>query len=258
MCAMSKRESESAIGSGESSCRYLERHWPDVIADDPAVTLAPDVVAHLASCMRCQAQRQSFQRLGVTLAATPRGRTPRPGWDARVLGQLARRDRARPRPRLLWAGALSLALAAATGFVLFTRPAPPQSPWSVPFEVEVLAGQAENFRAGPRQEGGLPAAAVAPGDRLSIRFAVQGSAHADVRVFRARELVFTCAHSTACQRQGDKLEVLVPLSLAGRYEALLVWSRAPLPEPAPGAAEDAARLLAAGARVQALDPILVR
>jgi hypothetical protein len=48
------------------------------------------------------------------------------------------------------------------------------------------------------------------------------------------------------------------LSLAGRYETLLVWSQRPLPEAASGAAEDAARLVGAGARVQVLDPIVVR
>jgi hypothetical protein len=255
MRAMSVNRSE---GATDPSCQVIERHWPDVIAGDPAVVLAPDVVAHLATCARCQSRREAYRRLGVTLAKTPGGRRPAAGWDARVLARLASpRDRARRASRLLWAGALSVALVAATALVLFLRP-PPQTPSSLPVEVAVLAGEAETFRAGPRQEDGQPTGTAAPGDRLSIRFAVAGVAHAEVRVFRAHELVFTCARGAACRRQGDRLEALVPLPLAGRYESLLVWSRGPLPAPAAGAVEDAARLVDAGARVQMLDPIVVR
>jgi hypothetical protein len=257
MRAMSPTDSEN---TGQT-CQLLERHWLNMDDPQPQEPLAPDLIAHLATCPSCQARRQSYQRLIGRLAQPPRGRGPRPGWSAEVLAKL----RSRPTPRrpvrsrvAAWGAGGSLVLAAAVAIAIFVRTPEPIPPWTLPVETAVRPVRQAVLRAG---EDGQPGGTAAPGDQLSIRFVVRGAARADVRVYLGRELVFTCAHGEGkgvCQREGDRLAALVPLSLAGRYEPLLVWSDHPLPSPAEGSAEDAARLVGAGARVQALDPIVVR
>jgi hypothetical protein len=244
------------------TCRLLERHWLNMDDPQPQEPLDSDLIAHLAACPSCQARRQSYQRLIGRLAQPPRGPGPRPGWSAQVLATL-RRSRPTPRrPRrsrvAAWAAGGSLVLAAAAAIAIFVRAPEPIPPWTLPVEIAVRPARQAVLRAG---EDGRPGGTAAPGDQLSIRFVVRGAARAEVRVYLGRELVFTCAADEGkgvCKREGDRLAALVPLSLAGRYEPLLVWSDHPLPPPAGGSAEDAARLVGAGARVQALDPIVVR
>jgi hypothetical protein len=204
--------------------------------------------AHLAGCETCQAHRRSHQRLTEWLGEPPAGPGPTAGWEARVL------ERVRPRPRLLrrplvW-GALGGTLAAAAALFIVLRPADP-APWLRIPEVGIIESRSAQLRGG--------SLAAAPGDTLSIRAPRGRFPTLELRVFRGGELVFRCPGRDGCDRAGNQLAARVPLTFPGQYQALLVWAGAgPLPAPAASVEDDAARLIAAGAHVQALDPIAVR
>jgi hypothetical protein len=95
-----------------------------------------------------------------------------------------------------------------------------------------------------------------PGDELVFDASTGGAAHAEVRLYREdRELVLRCP--PGCTREGDRVKGRVPLPSVGRYQAYVVASDRPLPEPAPTLAEDTERLLREGARVSLGQPAQV-
>jgi hypothetical protein len=244
------------IASGSGSCDWLEREGYLLVVDGAGEKPWAAAEAHLAGCRACQACRQSYARLIEQLKAAEPGSDARSGWQAEVLARLPAGPPSPGRRRpVLWAVAASTVAAACALVILIRRPVP--APWSQRAEVEIISDGSRHYRSA-RAEGRPSSRIAAPGDRLSIRVADGQYAVVELRVFRGGQVVFRCAGQEPCRRQGGQLSALVPLALAGRYQPLLVWSGGPLPEPAAGITEDAARLLEAGARVQVLDAVTVR
>jgi hypothetical protein len=256
-----------------------------------------DAETHLAGCPHCQARRRSLEKLIGWIAEPSRlARGPRPGWEDEVIarieaaaavvasasppapaaaGEAAREGGAaagvaappigpgvrpssttpvsgkRRRPAV-WAGAAVALAAAAVAVLVPTLRRPEPAPWAPVAQVEIVRDKSRTYRAAG------DSSTAAPGDSAAISFATGELAVVELRVFRGTELVFRCPGREQCRVAGGQLSAMVPLFVAGRYEPLIVGARDPLPPPAPGAAEDAARVVAAGGRVQVLDPIAVR
>jgi hypothetical protein len=139
--------------------------------------------------------------------------------------------------------------------VLFALRGPAPPPWRLPPQIDVVPAAAAHHRGKPA----ATAAVAAPGDEVTVRWAHGGQPLTELRVWRGGELVFRCAgNDPRCPRRGRWITARVPLSLAGVYQPLLVWNAGPLPPPAGGATEDEGRIVAAGGRVLAVDPIAVR
>jgi len=211
--------------------------------------------AHVLACPDCGAQRRALERLAPVLRAGPPDLAPPAGWQQRVLAAAdATPGRARPRRArgpLLWAIPL---FAAAAAILLFLRP---QGDLPAPaLDWTIVPADGRRLRGGAPGEDGRNETASA-GDHLKVWGPIPAGARFELRVFRGSELVFRCP--PGCGAREGRLEVDVPLGVAGRYDAFVAVARGQLPDPGGGGrAADLARVVAAGGRVFELPALTVR
>lgn len=202
---------------------------------------------HFDTCPACRQARADYQRMVRENRALDAEIEPPPGWQARVWGEIGRRQEARKRSRnrlLLWAPA-----AAAAGLLvaLALRLVP-----LAPAEgLRVVVEPGESVRRGVEAQ---------PGDRLLLEAQVGEAARAELRIYRNdRELVLRCSTREPCRRRGDVLEAHLVLPSVGTYQPLLLVSDAPIPAPTSGGLDaDAEAALETGARVELGDAVRVR
>lgn len=190
---------------------------------------------HFASCPDCLSARDAYERLGEEISAAGTGLDPHVAWQADVWAALDARRRSRPRGRSWWLLAPVAAAAGLAAVVLFLRPPPPAA--LIALDVAVIGGE------GPARRG----TEAHTGDRLHLRAATGGAAHAELRVYRGeRVLLLRCSTEPPCRRRGPVLEADVELPSIGSYQPLLLTSERPLPEPGAGLDSDVDAVLTAG------------
>jgi hypothetical protein len=235
----------------EGQCDLIERDGATLM-----VGAAGDREAqgHIASCASCRTRARSYDRLIEWLHEAPPGRGPLPGWEVAIVARLRPVAPGRQQRQSTFWLAVSGGAIAAAAVVLLLWPRPGTPPWSEKLQIAIVQNEGAHYRSGASPS---PVRA-APGDQVAIDFATGGFAQVELRVFRGGQLVFRCP-GPGCSRRANRMSARVPLPVAGQYQLLLIWARnGALPEPAGGPAEDAGRLVAAGARVRVLDAIAVR
>lgn len=201
---------------------------------------------HVTTCPDCRRSADTYRRLQAGLASTGADYQPRPDWQARTWAAIARgQDRRRPWLRTLVPAAIGTCVVA-----LLLIPQWPRAPLVPTLEVEVRPLASGPARRGT--EAGL-------GDRLLLRARTGGASHAELRVYlNDAELVLRCSSKPPCRRQDEMLRATLALNALGTYQSLLLVSDHPLPAPVEDLDGDAGRALAAGARVELGEAVLVR
>lgn len=212
---------------------------------------------HFDTCPDCAGAKGKYEWLRRELAAVDEGIEEPAGLEARVwarialqapaerasLGTGARAWIARMAPaRLLrsgLAGALAVGLAA---FFLWPRPA--AVPLAPSLAMDIVNG-AVVVRGRSAQ----------PGNVLRLLATTGTSKYAEVRVYRAENLVLHCSSEPPCRREGDRIEVDAPIKAPGRHELILLLSDAPLPKPQSGFDADMEAAAKAGAQIIAAAPV---
>ncbi|MCP4654663.1 MAG: hypothetical protein GY856_04495 [bacterium] len=201
---------------------------------------------HFTTCPDCRRTADTYQRLQAGLASTGAEYQPRPDWQARTWAAIARGRERRRR----WLRTLVPAAIGACVLALLLIPQLPRAPIAPALEVEVLPPASGPARRGT--EAGL-------GDRLLLGARTGGASHAELRVYlNDSELVLRCSSEPPCIREDETLRAALELSSLGTYQSLLLVSDNPLPAPAEDLDGDAGRALAAGARVELGEAVLVR
>lgn len=269
-----------------SSCRRYEEEG--LLLEEQGRPLPP----HFSACPDCRAARETYGRLREDLRELGEGEGPAAGWEERVRARI--RDRPSPPSpgprapgagttaggRLLggkrrfrrWAPPLTLA-AALILLALLPRwdlrtPPPIPAPAATPKLEATLVRGPETFRG----------VAAQPGDTLVLEAAAQSGRFVEIRLYRGeRDLLARCGSGLAegsgswtggpssaaegsprCRREPGSLRLEVPLRAPGRYHPVLLDSAVPLPDPAAGLDDDTARAVAAGARLDLGDELVVR
>jgi hypothetical protein len=215
---------------------------------------APD--AHVLSCPECLARWRALERLGPALRQEPPVKPLPPQWKARVLAAAGEPSSPRRRwSRAVWLTPVLAAASIALVLTVVRRGDRTDDLGRPTLDFALVAADSRRTRGHESGEPTVPTAAV--GDRLKLFGAAPAGGHFEVRVYRnGGELVFRCP--PGCRVDGGRFEVDVPLQAPGRYEAFAAMSRKELPPPAPGKAEDAARIGRAGGRVLEVPAIEVK
>jgi len=175
---------------------------------------------------------------------------PAPGWEDRAVERWRRevkpRRTAKPPQRVSWrpiAAAVAVATVAAL-VLLIPRCGGGESP----------ALEVAWEHMGPQSRQDEPAI----GDTLQARVRVD-KPHVELRVYRDRVLIARCPGDDRCRRDGAGLSIKLVMDVAGRYEAIGLSSREPLPPPqATGLDVDELAARERGARVESKQPITIR
>jgi hypothetical protein len=175
---------------------------------------------------------------------------PAPGWEDRAVERWRRegkpRPTAKPPRRVPWRPiAAVMAVATAAALVLLI-------PRCGDRELPGLQVAVERTGTPNRQD------APAIGDTLRAHVRVDGP-HVELRVYRDQVLVARCPGDERCRRDGANLSIGLVMDGPGRYEAIGLWSREPLPPPqATGLEVDVLTARERGARVESWPPITAR
>jgi hypothetical protein len=227
---------------------------------------------HFATCPDCQRARGSYERLTKLLSA-PGELLESAKWEAGVWekalppagtersSQSLGRQKAGWKKRWLVAAAAAAAILLGVGQMM-RRPAPRATSTPIPlaFHLELAPRRAADtpVRRGSPPSPGSSGGTIflQPGDELVFDVAAGNARYAEVRLYREdRELQLRCP--PGCRRDGDHLLGRFTLPAIGRYQAYLVASENPLPDPEPTLAEDTARLVRSGARIALSPPMQV-
>lgn len=197
---------------------------------------------HFSSCPDCLAARAAHDRLREGLSAVGEEHRPPANWQARVWERIEARRQRRRRWRPWWT--VLAGVAALLAFLLVRLPG--QGPPGLQVEVESRPGVRRGVEA-------------RPGDLLRLAATTGGARHAELRVYRNDvELVLRCSTERPCSRRGAGLSAALVLDGVGRYQALLLLSRDPLPSAASDLETDTRAALAAGADVELGREVSVR
>ncbi len=198
--------------------------------------------AHYDTCADCGQARQAYARVVEELGRT-REVLPPPGWEARVFEELDARRRGRGPHWVKRLAVAAVVVVAGAAPFLMRKGASPVLPLRL--SVEVMADEHAQLRG----------QAAHAGDRLKLLAQVTPGENAELRVWREGELVLRCPGAALCRQEGAALSGELKLPAVGRYQALVVSSPKQLAPPLPRYADDAAALLAAGARVEMAEPV---
>lgn len=200
---------------------------------------------HFATCPDCRRAAAAYERIRAELRCAGAGFEPPPDWQARTWAAIARRQKPRHR-RWLWT-LVPAGLAVLAGVLLIPRA--PQAPLGPSLAVEILPATGVVRRG---TEAGR-------GDQLLLRATTGGAPYAELRVYlNDSELVLACSSEPPCTREDGSLRARFELSSIGTYQSLLLLSDQPLPPSTGGLDGDAGAAIAAGARVELGEAVLVR
>ena len=201
---------------------------------------------HFTTCADCQAARAAYDRLREGLAAVGDHLQPPAGWQERVWTAIEERQK-HPRSRWLWIVAPAALAASLAGLLLVRLPGP--GPIPAALHLEVVAGGAAVRRGVEAQ----------PGDRLRLQATTGGAPNAELLVYRNDvDLILRCSTEPPCSRRGEELRASVVLDGVGRYQSLLMTSKAALPPVASDLEKATSAALAAGAEVELGPEVVVR
>lgn len=191
--------------------------------------------SHFETCQDCLQARADYEQLAADLSALGSEDEPPADWQAQTWNRIdARQKRSSLRPRVSWLA--PLVAAAAVTFLILRTPTPLKVPDRFEVFVESGSGVSRSLDA-------------KPGDRLVLRGPTHDAVYAELRVYRDdRELILHCSTEPPCQREAGVLAATIELPTVGRYQAVLLLSESPLPEPTgDGLSSDAASVLILGA-----------
>jgi len=175
---------------------------------------------------------------------------PAPGWEDRAVERWRReakpRRAAKPPRRVPWrpiAAVAAMATVAALALLI---------PRCGDRKLPALVVKLE--RTGPQSR--QPGPAIDDTLNASVRV---DEPYVELRVYRDRVLIARCPGDDRCRREGARLSIKLVMDVAGRYEAIRLSSREPLPPPqATGLEVDELRWKEPGVHEAREPPITVR
>lgn len=169
---------------------------------------------HFTQCAECRNAASAYDRLKTALTRLEPVYRPPPDWEARVWARIRQREA----PRRSWRWALGLVAPLAVAVVAIA--VWPRAEVSPTFEVQVIEASAQTVRG----------VTAKPGDMLRLRVTALRS-HGEVRLYRDGELVVRCSDQPPCERTGDTIAAVIPLTRVGRYQPVLIRSDEPIGAP---------------------------
>jgi len=232
-------------GAVAGTCDRFEREALDLLEAGQAL---PD---HFATCPDCLKARAAYEGL-TNLLSAPGAPLETEKWEAGVWEKIRLPKAAGLAPGGTW-GKRWLAAAAAAAILVGvietvrrqgTRQAS-QTLLALRLEGTPHPGSGTRGKPPPASGGTI---FLQPGDELVFEAGVGAARYAEIRVYREdRELQLRCP--PGCKREGERVTGRFTLPAIGRYQAYVVASDNPLPNPAPTLAADTERLVRAGARI---------